>query len=106
MPRMLSSLVPTACFLALRAGDETVAVGLAVLERSHVGLFDIVTAPDHRGQGHGTALIHHLLTWGQTHGAHTAYLQVMRDNLPAQRLYARLGFQEQYGYWYRVRGAG
>jgi N-acetylglutamate synthase len=103
MRRMLGGLIPSACFMALRDGGETVAVGLAVRDHGHVGLFDIVTAPERRGQGFGTALVHQLLAWGQAGGAHTAYLQVMRDNAPALRLYARLGFQEQYGYWYRVK---
>jgi ribosomal protein S18 acetylase RimI-like enzyme len=106
MRRMLDGLVPAACFMALREGEETVAVGLAVRERGHVGLFDIVTAPHRRGQGLGGQLVHRLLAWGRDAGAHTAYLQVMRDNLPAQRLYARLGFRERYGYWYRVKPRG
>jgi GNAT superfamily N-acetyltransferase len=105
MRRMLGGLIPAACFMALRDGHETVAVGLAVRDGGHVGLFDIVTAPERRGQGFGTALVHQLLAWGKAGGAHTAYLQVMRDNAPALRLYARLGFRERYGYWYRVKAA-
>jgi ribosomal protein S18 acetylase RimI-like enzyme len=103
MRRMLGLLIPSACFMAVRDRGETVAVGLAVREHRHVGLFDIVTAPERRGQGFGTALVHQLLAWGKAGGAHTAYLQVMRDNAPALRLYERLGFRERYGYWYRVR---
>ena len=103
MGRMLANLTPRACFLTLRDADEPAALGLAVLERGHIGLFDIVVAPARRGQGLGRTLVDALLAWGQDGGAHTAYLSVMRDNAVALRLYAGRGFREQYGYWYRVR---
>ncbi len=107
MTRMLNNIVPARCFMALRRDDrpnaEAVAVGLTVLERAHMGLFDIVTAPPLRNQGLGTQLMLHLLQWGKTHGASHAYLQVMCNNAPALRLYARLGFTEIYRYWYRVK---
>ncbi len=103
MARMLGSIVPSACFAALRQGDETVAVGLAVAEREYVGLFDIITAAHARRQGHARRLVQHLLRWGRAAGAHAAYLQVMRDNTPALRLYEQLGFHEAYPYWYRVK---
>ena len=90
---------------AQRSGTPTaLACGLAVLQDGHVGLADIVTHPAHRRQGHARRLILDALAWACSHGAHTAYLQVMLDNAPALALYAELGFMEVYRYWYRVKG--
>jgi N-acetylglutamate synthase len=72
------------------------------VEGSLLGLFDIVTAATARGRGYGTKLLLALLAWGRENDAEHAYLQVMDENIPAQRLYAKLGFTEIYKYWYRV----
>ena len=85
------------------ADGRILGCGLGVTQGKHLGIFDIVIAPDHRGQGHGTRLINALLAWGQAQGAQTAYLQVMCNNEPALRLYEKLGFQEKYQYWYRIK---
>ena len=104
--QMLSRIVvPTTAFATLRRDGEIAAVGMAVAERGYVGLFDINTAPQWRGQGLGTHLVTSLLAWGRNNGATRAYLQVMRNNPAALRLYAKLGFEEVYGYWYRVKSA-
>lgn len=84
------------------AGSE-VAVGLAVHEVELVGLFDIVTAPAQRRQGHARALVAGLIGWGARHGATHGYLQVVGANEPAIRLYESLGFARLYSYWYRLR---
>jgi N-acetylglutamate synthase len=102
--QMLSNIVvPSTAYAMLRCNGEMAAVGMAVSERGYVGLFDIHTSAPWRGQGLGTQLVTALLTWGRDEGANCAYLQVMRDNPPALHLYAKLGFAEAYGYWYRVK---
>jgi ribosomal protein S18 acetylase RimI-like enzyme len=103
MTQMLNRILPAHCFCALKQGDQTVAVGLAVAERGYVGLFDIVTAAAYRNRGLGTQLLLNLLQWGKANHAHSAYLQVMRNNSAALNLYAKLGFREVYTYWYRVK---
>jgi GNAT superfamily N-acetyltransferase len=96
-------LAPAVGFAAVLCGDETVAVGLGVAERGHVGLFDIVTAPERRREGIGRLVVASLLDWGHGLGAQRAYLNVMRENEAALRLYAAHGFVEEYVYWYRVQ---
>src|SRR5258708_37324392 len=100
---MWNGIFRVRCFGTLKERDNTAVVGLAVAERGYVGLFDIVTAGAYRNRGLGTQLLLHLMQWGKANYAHSAYLQVMRNNSPALNLYAKLGFREIYSYWYRVK---
>jgi len=103
MVNLLRNIVPATAFAALKRDGEYCAVGLGVMERGHLGLFDIATVEHLRNQGLGAHLVGGLLDWGRTLGASTAYLQVMKNNAPALRLYEKLGFSEIYPYWYRVK---
>jgi ribosomal protein S18 acetylase RimI-like enzyme len=100
---ILHAIALPARYLTVVEGDEVLACGLAVLERPWAGIFDIVTREDRRGRGHGTRVMRALLAWARSNGATRAYLQVMKQNEPALRLYERLGFREAYAYWYRVK---
>jgi ribosomal protein S18 acetylase RimI-like enzyme len=91
-----------AAFAVLRTHGEPIGFGLAVVERGAVGLFDIVVDPSRRRQGHGGTLTRALLQWGHERGATSAYLQVREQNEAARRLYSGLGFEDLYGYHYRV----
>ena len=104
MRKVLGSIRPAQAFMALKREDETLAVGLAVCEDGHLGLFDIVTARQYRRQGNGRALVESLLAWGKANGAAAAYLQVKPENEPALGLYRKFGFETVYEYWYRVLG--
>ena len=88
--------------LILAVDGKAVACGLGVCQGLFVGIFDVVTAVSARRQGHGRALMGHLLRLAAGRGAQIAYLQVMQDNKPAQTLYRQLGFTRLYQYWYRI----
>jgi ribosomal protein S18 acetylase RimI-like enzyme len=103
LQRMLSNITPRACFAALQLDGEIVSTGLAVLEHSFVGIYDIATDERVRNQGLATRIVSQLLGWAKTNGAQYAYLQVVEDNAPAIHLYNKLGFREAYRYWYRSK---
>lgn len=89
--------------MVLRVDGTPVCCGLGVLTDGCLGLFDFVTAPGSRRNGHASTVVENMLAWGKALGAHTAYLQVVAHNQPATALYDRFGFSERYHYWYRVR---
>jgi GNAT superfamily N-acetyltransferase len=103
--REILEAIPSRRFLAsLADAGQVVACGLGVLETGYLGLFDLITDPHQRNRGYGTKLLTSLLRWAQENGASHAYLQVVGKNAPARHLYAKLGFEEAYPYWYRVAG--
>lgn len=103
MSQTLRKIIPRTCYIALYHEHEVVACGLGVLDSEYIGLYDIVTDSRRRKQGFGEQLVLHLLQWGRDHGARHSYLQVIAENQPAFGLYAKLGYQEVYRYWYRIK---
>ncbi|MDR6226641.1 GNAT family N-acetyltransferase [Desmospora profundinema] len=101
--QMLSSIIFEKCFFSLYLEDRAVACGLGTIKGGYLGIFDMITDSHHRNRGLGEQLMLHLLNWGIENEAKQAYLQVMLTNGPARRLYSKLGFQEAYKYWYRVK---
>jgi len=101
--KILNNIVPRCCFVSIKYDDKVVACGLGVLQSGYIGLFDIVTDKSFRNRGYGQQVVKGILVWGKQNNAKTAYLQVMLDNTPALRLYSKIGFSEQYQYWYRIK---
>ncbi|MFD2698935.1 GNAT family N-acetyltransferase [Paenibacillus shunpengii] len=103
MERMLSNIKTRTGFISLYDDEQVVACGLGVVEREYIGLYDIVTDARYRNRGFGEQMILNLLSWGKEHGARFSYLAVVANNAPALRLYSKIGYTENYKYWYRVK---
>lgn len=82
---------------------EMVACGLGVLERGHVGLYDIYVDSNCRRRGLGRDICAAIMQYGKESGCNTAYLQVLSDNHGARALYHQLGYFETYEYWFRTK---
>jgi RimJ/RimL family protein N-acetyltransferase len=101
--QLLQLIASPQVLAAISRNGQVVACGLGAVQGDWVGLFDVVVDRRLRRQGYGRQLVNSVLTWGRRQGVHMAYLQVMLNNGPALRLYSKLGFQEQYQYWYRIK---
>ncbi len=100
--RLVHSPVRYQGFAIRREADAAVlACGQFAREGDLVGLYDVFTHPQHRGQGLARLLCERLLSISANEGANVAYLQVEADNSHARHLYASLGFVPGYAYHYR-----
>jgi GNAT superfamily N-acetyltransferase len=83
--------------LARRVVDgEEVGSCRAAVDDDWLGVHGLEVVPEHRGEGHGTALMAALLGWGAEQGATTVWLHVETDNPPALSLYTKLGFRSHH----------
>ncbi len=98
-------MLPTA-YASLRIDNSLVAIGLGILEDSHLGIYGMATHPSYRRQGIARRVLNGLLRWASSCGATSAYLHVEEGNTPAVRLYETFGFKEAYQYWYRIQPGG
>lgn len=98
---MLKRLLLKAGFLQLIIDNQTVGVGMGVVDGALVTLFQIGVDESLRGRGLGRAVVNSLLYWGKSQGAKNAVIQVTLDNVVASHLYESVGFKELYCYWYR-----
>lgn len=103
LQRILINIIPNRCFVSIKVNDRMVACGLGVLQSGYVGLSDIVTDKEFRNRGYGQRIVKSILEWGKQNKAQIGYLQFMLDNVPALHLYSKIGFIEQYQYWYRIK---
>ena len=99
---LLGGAPPSGAYALARENGEAVGCARAACSGDLLGLFDLLVAPEHRGQGLGTKLVGARMSWGYEQGARLAYLQVMANNQPARGLQHKLGFEDVYTYWYRV----
>jgi ribosomal protein S18 acetylase RimI-like enzyme len=101
--QIIDTILLPKCLFLLTINEVVIGCGLGVVEEKFIGLFDIVIDPQYRNQGFGKLLVGNILKWGKSKGAERAYLQVLADNAPAIRLYEKVGFKEEYSYWYRIK---
>ena len=99
---MLDRVDRPCAYACAMVGDDVVAVGRAVADTGWVGVFGMATLPEARGTGAARSLLAALADWAGAQEVDRMYLQVECDNIPALRLYERMGFGEICRYHYRT----
>ncbi len=102
LTRVLDGIVPAVRFGWLSEDGRPLAAAYAVVQDSLMSTYNVVTAPAVRRRGLMRALLHRLTSWAMAEGATAGGLFLVGGNEAAAALYERLGYQELYGYHYRV----
>jgi GNAT superfamily N-acetyltransferase len=93
-------------FAEARRHGETIATALGVLHQGAVIAECVGTAASARRQGAASAVMQAIEAWAGAQGARTIGLQAVSTNMPAQALYAALGYTAAGTYHYRLLGKG
>ncbi len=99
--RILDNVLGEVIVVSKQIDGRVVGCGYGAVERGHVGIFDIAVHKDYRANGYGKSIMEGILGEAACKQVGTAYLQVLVGNIPAEKLYDKLGFHELYRYWYR-----
>lgn len=82
---------------------EPVAACVGIASEDRLGIYNMLTLPRARRQGAAGSLLRALAKRAEADAVRELYLLVDADNIAARVLYASCGFQDVYGYHYRVR---
>jgi ribosomal-protein-alanine N-acetyltransferase len=85
--------MPTVALEDGPGGERVVGYACAWYVADEVQLLNVAVHPERRRRGIGEALVRRVQADAATHGARAIVLEVRVANLPARRLYARLGFR-------------
>ena len=81
-------------YLVAHDADGTlVGYGGVLVNGSDADIMTVAVGPQWQGRGYGGVLMGALLDLARAHGAQQVLLEVRADNVPAQKLYERLGFK-------------
>lgn len=101
--KMLGNIMGEVVCVSKLVDEQVIGCGFGVIERDHIGIFDLIVDKSYRGKGYGKNIMNSILNTAAEKGVKTAYLQVVVGNLKADNLYENLRFDEEYRYWYRVK---
>lgn len=85
-----------------RASDQPAGAGFCALDGDVAMVHALEILPQHRGKGLGTWMMRCAGLWAAQHGADWMAVLCTRANVPANALYATLGFQDVGAYHYRI----
>lgn len=103
VPSMYAAIPKDEIAVSIASGEQIIATGLGICDRDYVGVYAIHVDENYRRRGYASAIVRTILKEARRMGARFAYLQVVTDNAPAKALYRKIGFSEQYRYYFRVR---
>ena len=103
VPSMYHAIPKEIIVAKIEIDGRMVASGLGILDRDHIGIYAIYVDPSCRGKGFGRSIVNTILLEGRKKGFNKAYLQCVRGNDIAKKMYENIGFKKLYECYFRVK---
>lgn len=103
VPSMYHAIPKETICASIEIDGRIVATGLGIMDRDFVGIYAIYVDASCRRKHFARSICSAILSEASKKGATRAYLQVVRGNEAAKKLYENLGFQYLYTYWFRTK---
>lgn len=103
VPSMYAAIPKETIAASIEIDGRIVATGLGIRDRDYIGIYAIYVSPSCWRRGYARAICSTILKEARLQGARYAYLQVVKGNTAAKKLYQSLGFQDFYTYWFRSK---
>ena len=103
VPSMFKAIPKETIVAFIEIDGRTVASGLGILDRGHIGLYAVYVDASCRHKNFARAICSAILSEAEKKGAKHAYLQVVQGNTAAKHLYETLGYRDFYTYWFRSK---
>mgnify|MGYP000862258475 CR=1 FL=1 len=100
---MLKKITVPKIVASITIDSKIIGFGYGVIENNIIGIFDIYVNEKYRNKGYARKIMNKLLYWAKSKGIIYSYLQVMENNIVANKLYQSIGYKQYYKYWYRVK---
>ncbi len=92
-PRLIANLPSSAVFLSYDIGHRAISSGLTVVDAGVASVQCMATLPEGRRKGGAQAVLGGIEAIAAQNGVAWLYLQTGGDNIAAQNLYSRCGFE-------------
>ncbi|MDO4622646.1 MAG: GNAT family N-acetyltransferase [Eubacteriales bacterium] len=103
VPSMYKAIPKQTIALSVLDNGKIIGTGLGILDRDYIGIYAIHVHQNYRRRGLARDIVSSILYKGREYGASEAYLQVVRGNTAAVRLYESLGFRYLYTDSFRIK---
>jgi len=100
---MLKNITVNKIVASITIDSKIIGFGYGAIENDIIGIFDIYINEQYRNKGYARKLINKILYWAKSKDISYSYLQVMENNVIANKLYQSIGYKAYYKYWYRVK---
>jgi len=92
--------IPQKRFFYVEHKQRIIGAMLAIIDNEFMGILNLAIDQNYKRNGIATQLVQEAADWAISQRIKFIYLQVEKDNIPAVKLYQKIGFNTWYSYRY------